>query len=367
MASRRDRDDDEREERGSKRGKGGGKGEKGASIRPSTFRGGGLLDDVDVRWKDPHFTSEAPEGYSSDSDSLFFMVTLVQADGTETDQHWSAGKLEYFEPSKDGGRAIPVGDKQDMSSSTNFAELMNSLIEAGFDEADLPEDDIRELDGLEVHMVRKAQPKRSGLKNREDDDDSRPRTVLVVSELLKTPDEKGTKLGKGKGGGKAKGKGRDRDDDREERSSRRSKRDEDDEDEKPRSRRGRDDDEEEDDRDSKRGRGRSRDDEEDDEDEEEERPRGKSGKSGKGKSRDDEEDEEDDLDGELFDIVAGIVDKEDDDIEKTDLVQMVHRATLKNKNAKAMVKRVYDDEFLEAGAKKKLWAYDEKNETVSPR
>jgi hypothetical protein len=131
-------------------------------------------------------------------------------------QNWSAGDLANFVPSEDGktpcedGEAGPyalrVGKRAGLNNNTNFAHLMESILDAGeaskgkfFTRQNLTAS-LECLVGLDAHWDRVPQKKRSGLNAAAaegEGSNSNRKDVLVVSEVFGY----GTKSGKV--GGKA--------------------------------------------------------------------------------------------------------------------------------------------------------------------
>jgi len=122
-------------------------------------------------------------------------------------QHYSAGKLERFEPSSDGLKAVPA-DPEDyddegipsisLVKSTNAILFLKSIVDNGFDEEDI-EDTVDVFEGLNVHVRQVPQPKRSGL----DVEGEAPKPILLVTKINAT---KGERKSKGKTKAKAKAK-----------------------------------------------------------------------------------------------------------------------------------------------------------------
>lgn len=171
------------------------------SLRPSTFvEGGGLLDDVDVTVKQSVFAFYDYNGtVSPPSPSLG--LTLVDPDGKEHDQFFSAGDAKYFSPSADdknpsdiGKYLVAVGDKTAVNNNTNLAKFIASLVNAGFPEDKLESGDISILEGLEFHLKREA-VKRTGLV-RTGKNAGREQTVITVAKIIRLPWEKGASTSK---------------------------------------------------------------------------------------------------------------------------------------------------------------------------
>ena len=115
--------------------------------RPSSFKkGGGFLNNVDVRIVDYIFTdtfpgSDGDRSSNSDFNPLFFVLT-VRPDGAEKDETTTllAGSADDFEI-EDGGKTLVPVEGAVLRSNTPFAFALDSLIDAGFPESNLPEDD----------------------------------------------------------------------------------------------------------------------------------------------------------------------------------------------------------------------------------
>ena len=178
----------------------------GLSLRPSSFtQGGGLIDDVDVEIKSARFVSYDYDG-KADKPALCLLLVLADTDGTDHAQYYSAGDLAYFVPSEDpknpdlnGITIVAVGEKTAMNGGTNAAIMLNSLVQAGFDESKLDAGDVRVLEGLNGHVNRVPQPKRSNLPSRPGQSQRDP-MVLVFSKINSMPGEGKPKAGVSKPG-----------------------------------------------------------------------------------------------------------------------------------------------------------------------
>jgi hypothetical protein len=138
---------------------------KGVSIKPSDFSKGGFLDDEDVIFQKLRFMRGEDtdiENYPDLEEKLFVGLTVTDESGEEINQYYSAGVLEYFEPSEDGKRAVPVSTASTLRENCNFAIFAASIVNAGYPEDKLS-DDISIFEGLHCHMSRVPPPKRSGL------------------------------------------------------------------------------------------------------------------------------------------------------------------------------------------------------------
>ncbi len=154
------------------------------------FVQGGFLDDADVLIKSARFAKWNYNG--TQKDSLFLRTVLVTDDGTEHEEYLSAGDLRFFVPSTDGTKAIPVGAQTKMNSNSNFGAFVLSLKNADTQgtarEALSKTDNISAvLEGMRVHVVRVAQPKRPGIVNPDANisgQQERARTNLTVNKVI---------------------------------------------------------------------------------------------------------------------------------------------------------------------------------------
>ena len=176
---------------------------KAVSLSPDDFtEGGGLVDDVDVVFKECRFdlfdyNGKIAQGVPS------LKLSLELEDGEEAEQYYSMGSANDWMPSEDGKQLIAVGKAEHIRVTSNGGIFLKSLIDAGFPPEKL-DDDISVLDKMEAHMVRVPAPKRPGLKrNKREDGRDFEETILIVSEIKTLPWES-----KGKAKGKAPAKGK---------------------------------------------------------------------------------------------------------------------------------------------------------------
>lgn len=169
----------------------------GALIRPDAMVTGGLVDDIDVTLSSVRFVLYDYDGKVAEA-VLALHVKMTDDDGTEYDQYYSAGDSKFFVPSKDGSMAMPVGSRTALSSSSNAAQFLISLVNAGFPQEQM-EADVTIFETMKVHVNRVAQPKRSGIiKNAGDNE--REKTVLIVTRIIAMPGEEPVKKGGAKAG-----------------------------------------------------------------------------------------------------------------------------------------------------------------------
>lgn len=182
-------------------------GEQVASLNPDNFvEGGGLIDDMDVTFKECLFdmfdyNGKVVPGVPS------LKITMKMEDDEEAVQYYSIGSSNDWIPSEDGSQLVAVGKASNIRMTTNGGIFLKALIDAGFP-VDKLGNDITILDGMQAHVIRVPAPKRPGLQKKERADGKKfDETILIVSEILTLPWEKskpkGAPKGKAAGGKKA--------------------------------------------------------------------------------------------------------------------------------------------------------------------
>lgn len=118
--------------------------------RPSSFKkGGGFLHNVDGVITDYEFTDTFPgadartKKKGSDEFTPLYTVLSVKVDGASDIQTTTifTGNADDFEISADGKTLTPVEDNGGLRANSDFSKLIGSLVEAGFPETSLPEDE----------------------------------------------------------------------------------------------------------------------------------------------------------------------------------------------------------------------------------
>lgn len=203
--------------------------------RPSSFKkGGGFLNNVDGTITDYEFSDEVP---SKDGRQPFkpgkdpktgkerfhtlYCYLSARADGAEEDVTTAlfAGGADDWDITEDGHVLVPTEDGRQLGASTAFAILLNSMVEAGFPEDRLPEEDFdfRAIIGTRVRFVqRKNEDATKRLGKRKDAKTGKEydRQDLVVDQVYDLPSTETKSNGKAaKPNGKAaapaaKGKGK---------------------------------------------------------------------------------------------------------------------------------------------------------------
>lgn len=153
--------------------------------------GGGLLNDLNLTWKDPKFVLWDYNG-TVPTKNPALRVILVDEDGVETEQYWSAGDAKNWVPSSDAKRLVATGTAETVVRSTNMGILIDSLVNSGYPE-DQISDDVSVFAGMVAHMIQVPAPKRAGLAatpTARSDGRVFEKTILVVDNVVTMPGEK---------------------------------------------------------------------------------------------------------------------------------------------------------------------------------
>lgn len=172
---------------------------KGASLNPVDFIAGGLMDDVDVTFKNVRFemcdyngTQETP----SPALGADLITGAEQANEKAYRQHWSCGSAESWEPSPDGSQCVAIGKDTEFRKSSNVFLFVGSLQQAGFPMERLNEGNCTVLEGMVAHVKRVDQPTRSNLnqpttrRGRDGKEYAKDNKVLCVTKIISLADEK---------------------------------------------------------------------------------------------------------------------------------------------------------------------------------
>jgi hypothetical protein len=168
-------------------------------LQPSNFTaGGGLLDDVDALFKKVRVTNWDYNG--SVPVPVPALEVTMEVDGMDGDhvQYFSLGKNTDWQPSEDGMEIVAVGKATGISSSSNAAILIGSIVNSGFPENKIT-DNVTCFEGLKAHLSRIPAPKRNVTKAPRADGKVYEDTVLTVTAILQYPwDKKAGKTAAGK-------------------------------------------------------------------------------------------------------------------------------------------------------------------------
>ena len=198
---------------------------RAVSFNPDDLVQAGLADDFDGEITDVRYVPWDYDGHL-DHHILAARVTIVPDEDSgleEFIQHYSAGDLQFFLPSVDGENpvdleaddeddmagafVVPVGRRESLANSSNWAAFVIAAVEAGFPK-DQISSDATVFEGIKGHFNRVPQQKRSGIQV-EEGEGNRRREILVLTEVTETGKKKGKAKAKpaaSKAKGKAKSK-----------------------------------------------------------------------------------------------------------------------------------------------------------------
>lgn len=170
---------------------------QGASLIPSDWTAGGLLNDEDVTITEMTFVDDWTYGGKVDTPVLALKVVFQKdnADDPPVEQCFSAGDLARWVPDPDNPKhVIPAENStaKALNNNTNCAAFLGSIIEAGFPlqaKGHEVSEFVDVFEGLYCHVNRIPQKKRSGLVAA----DEKVRDVLVVTAIHRLPWETAVK------------------------------------------------------------------------------------------------------------------------------------------------------------------------------
>jgi hypothetical protein len=176
-----------------------------ASLNPEEFvEGGGLIDDVDVVFINCLFAHFDYNG-TVIPPAPCLQIDMETEDDEEITQYFSMGNPEDWSPSEDGTQLEATGKATGIRSTSNGGIFLKAMIDAGFP-VDKIGDDISVLNGMKCHVIQIPAPKRSGLVEKKRDDGKKfEKTILVISEIHSLPWEEDEAPAKGKTKAKAGG------------------------------------------------------------------------------------------------------------------------------------------------------------------
>lgn len=168
-----------------------------ALLNPDSFvEGGGLIDDVDVTFKNCRFELF---DYNGKAEPVPALKLVLDVAGEDMTQYYSMGSTKDWIPGEDGKQLLSVGSATSIRLSSNGGVLLVSLVNAGFP-ADKLGDDISILEGLQCHMIQVPEPTRNMKKTKDQEEKEKkfgPKTILIVSEVQVLPWEKKKPAGAG--------------------------------------------------------------------------------------------------------------------------------------------------------------------------
>jgi hypothetical protein len=168
------------------------------SFDPADAVRGGLMSDVDVLVKDILWTLEPPPDYHSREPSYFlkgYLALIGEPDVVE-EVWWSAGTCKAHTPCNDQGEPLNEGYRLTggpMIQGSNALLFIKSLKDCGIDASPgshrIASGDLKQLVGLEMHVIRKV-IQREGLQQAPREDGRTPPGVVLCQKIIRVPGEK---------------------------------------------------------------------------------------------------------------------------------------------------------------------------------
>ena len=168
------------------------------SFDPSDAVRGGLISDVDVLVKDLLWTLEPPEEYHSREPNYFLKGYLVPIEDPNVVEEvwWSAGTCKAHTPCNDLGEPQNEGYRLTggpMIQGSNALLFIKSLKDCGIDASPgshrIASGDLKQLVGLEMHVIRKV-IEREGLQRAPREDGRTPAGIVLCQKIIRVPGEK---------------------------------------------------------------------------------------------------------------------------------------------------------------------------------
>jgi len=168
------------------------------SFDPADAVRGGLITDVDVLIKDLLWTMDAPPDYHSREPSYFLKgyLTLIEDPNVVEEVWWSAGTCKAHTPCGELGEPQNEGYRLTggpMIQGSNALLFIKSLQSCGIDAAPgshrIASGDLRQLIGIEMHVIRKV-IEREGLQRAPREDGRTQAGVVLCQKIIRIPGEK---------------------------------------------------------------------------------------------------------------------------------------------------------------------------------
>ena len=168
------------------------------SFDPADAVRGGLITDVDVLIKDLLWTMDAPPDYHSREPSYFLKgyLTLIEDPNVVEEVWWSAGTCKAHTPCGELGEPQNEGYRLTggpMIQGSNALLFIKSLQSCGIDAAPgshrIASGDLRQLIGIEMHVIRKV-IEREGLQRAPREDGRTQAGVVLCQKIIRIPGER---------------------------------------------------------------------------------------------------------------------------------------------------------------------------------
>lgn len=161
----------------------------GASLNPDTFTGGGFLEEGFYAVPEARFVRWDYDGAAEER--AFIRLKLApESGGEEHIQYWSIAALKDFVPSDDGRTLEQVGRRAAFNDNSNGAELMRSLVNAGYPKDRLSDDVAAVFEGGVFYFGLQDAPERGGFQqNVKTNAQGQPykQQIAVVMEVKQLP------------------------------------------------------------------------------------------------------------------------------------------------------------------------------------
>ncbi len=150
----------------------------------SDFASGTVLDEGEITITSASFRVFDYGGKGKACPAL--MLGFTTPDGSEYEQAYSCGDLDYFAPSDDGKYLKILRDRTKIHKSSNFFKFFDCMLKAGFDKSKVDDDDIGFIVGTVGHALQKVFKSTGSFadgKARED------KAMLVFDRIISMPGE----------------------------------------------------------------------------------------------------------------------------------------------------------------------------------
>ena len=166
----------------------------GVSMRPSEMSEGGFFVPGVYQMTKSRFQIWT---YPTTGQTTFAFVSHlipVPSLGAEAhDRAWSIGDQQFFGPSADGREIVQIGTRERIAKSSNFGELVNELVRAGYPDSLLTDFADTNFDGMFVSFATKEikregmNSRRGGGGGREEQGDQQTATIVIPVHIQTPP------------------------------------------------------------------------------------------------------------------------------------------------------------------------------------
>jgi len=154
-----------------------------ASLNPSTFGQGGLIDDIDVTITDAAAVGWDYNGQQAMTPAL--AIEYTDPNGTQHTQYYSAGDWADWQPDGSNEYFVSVSGKTGFTNNTNIAMLLANVVSLGFPAEQLT-GNVKVLIGIKGHVVQQVKERKGLIRTGKNAD--RPSSVLLFSKIYELPE-----------------------------------------------------------------------------------------------------------------------------------------------------------------------------------